>query len=717
MKHNETTDFYVAPNGNDANPGSESMPFATFERAQDSIRKAKQNGGKKITAYFRNGTYRFGETVILSLDDSAPSDGSVVYAAYPGERPVFSAGIRIPGQSWKKLEKEPDHLPERARGHIWTVEVPEAVRDNIPIRSLFEGPEMLPRARGKGFSVVADPVGSDEELRRSSLRYPDGALEAWPDIASGELVVIPTRTWTMNILPVERIDTGANEVFTRFPHTYPMRPNHFDESVWLENVLAVLDKPGEWVYDGNGRIYYWPKTGQPADGIEYPAVTEMIRIEGAIEYDGVADEPVRGIRFEGITFTHNERYQWHGLTGWGIQHDWEAFDRPTAMLRFRGAEECEVKACRFTCGSGAGVRLDLHCKKVVITRCHIDQLGGCGVVACGYGPGTKDVNRGNEISHNHIHHIGLAYWHSPGVFIWQSGDNTIAHNHIHHTGYTGIVVSGRMRWDRDGQMECSRSVRWNETATVVGPDYEQQVWHQAWYPDWKRRNPLYHGSYNRVEYNDIHDVMQIMGDGNGVYISGTGRENVVRYNAVHDCPSTTMAEGIRCDDDQHDTTLHGNLIYNLGGFATGITIKGINVVTNNVIACGSPEKTRRAYISLEVGPLHGAIMQRNILYMPKAAHKLYYQGPRYHGEGPEPLLRDCEADRNLYWCLEDPTRCERHLEIERQYGIEQGSVVADPLFVDPENGDFHLRNDSPALALGFERIPIEEIGIGPENIK
>ncbi len=46
-------------------------------------------------------------------------------------------------------------------------------------------------------------------------------------------------------------------------------------------------------------------------------------------------------------------------------------------------------------------------------------------------------------------------------------------------------------------------------------------------------------------------------------------------------------------------------------------------------------------------------------------------------------------------------------------GADTQSVVADPLFVDPEHGDFTLQPESPALKLGFEQIPFREIGIGP----
>jgi hypothetical protein len=43
-------------------------------------------------------------------------------------------------------------------------------------------------------------------------------------------------------------------------------------------------------------------------------------------------------------------------------------------------------------------------------------------------------------------------------------------------------------------------------------------------------------------------------------------------------------------------------------------------------------------------------------------------------------------------------------------GFDQNSLVADPLFVDPSNGDYRLMDGSPAYALGFQDIPVELIG-------
>lgn len=49
----------------------------------------------------------------------------------------------------------------------------------------------------------------------------------------------------------------------------------------------------------------------------------------------------------------------------------------------------------------------------------------------------------------------------------------------------------------------------------------------------------------------------------------------------------------------------------------------------------------------------------------------------------------------------------------KQKGLDQNSLIADPLFVDPDNGDFTLRPESPAWQLGFQ--PIDLSGAGPRG--
>ncbi|HPS07836.1 MAG TPA: NosD domain-containing protein, partial [Kiritimatiellia bacterium] len=62
----------------------------------------------------------------------------------------------------------------------------------------------------------------------------------------------------------------------------------------------------------------------------------------------------------------------------------------------------------------------------------------------------------------------------------------------------------------------------------------------------------------------------------------------------------------------------------------------------------------------------------------------------------------------------DETEAASEWESWQMAGADTHSVVADPLFVDAEHGDFTLKPDSPALKLGFEPIPFREIGPYPD---
>lgn len=84
--------YYVAPDGNDANPGTIELPFATVGRAQTEVAAGS-------TVYFRGGTY---EVDLLEVDEyssvfarvflmnkSGTEESPIRYWAYRGEKPIF----------------------------------------------------------------------------------------------------------------------------------------------------------------------------------------------------------------------------------------------------------------------------------------------------------------------------------------------------------------------------------------------------------------------------------------------------------------------------------------------------------------------------------------------------------------------------------------------------------------------------------------------------
>lgn len=704
--HEETqvpsADFYVSPSGNDSwsgrlpEPNSDGTdgPFATLLQARDAVRADREIRERDYRVLIRGGTYRLAKTLVFSPADSS-AEHTVTYAAWPGEKPVLSSGV--PVRNWQKPATPPAGLPAAAHGKIWVANV----ADRESFRMLFDGNQKLPRARGVGFSPQNNtPRGSQDY---NTVQFPAGSVPTCANLPDVELRIVPSHFWTMNLLPIESIDENANILRTAVPGTYPLGKNGMTDrdSAWIENALEVLDEPGEWVLDrSRARLYLWPRGETPGEEIVTPALTELIRVEGKIDEAGPTDTPVRGLAFQGLTFTHGDRYPWHGRTGWGLQHDWECFDKPTGLLRFRGAERCTVEDCEFVNSGHTAIRMDLHCQDIRITGNHIHHLGGVGVLLAGYGPGTKDVNRKNLVANNYIHHIGQEYWGSVAVFAWQSGENHISHNHIHHIPYTAILSTGRISRTPPGPGECSRTIRWHETTEEFRKG------------SWKQREPYLHSRNNRIEYNEIHNAMEVLGDGNCIYVSGAGGGTVVRRNFCHDCTGPYMNAVIRCDDDQYETLMEDNICCRTGGYGEGFISKGDNDIVNNVIADLRPVRNHRGYIVFPYGDITGSRIEGNILYSCREGQILYYHslgGKR----GAPPRLADTQTDRNLYFCTKDKHWADAHLKQQREQGNEARSLQADPQFADVDGDDFGFTSSSPAVRLGIHPLDASEMGLEP----
>lgn len=711
-------DFVVSPAGSDADPGTLAQPFATLARARDAVRALGQPQ-RDVLVWLRGGEYRLGETVVFGLADGAAEGHTVSYAAYPGEEPVLTSGVPVTG--WQRLADAPVGLPVVARGKVWVADVsaildrrtarqdpnpgggePTDSRDCSRFYSLYLGDEHLPRARTEGFRPAGGDAGS---LTRMPLSA--GTLPALADLADAELRVIPSHFWIQNLLPIASVEPTALTVAQ--PATYPLGRNSMEDrpSCFVENTLAALDQPGEWVlHAAEKRLYYWPRGDRPEPGIEAPLLTEFLRVEGQIDYAGAADRPVRGIVFQGLKFQHGDRMSWHGGTGWGLQHDWEMFDRPSALVRLRGAEDCAILDCEFTSSAHAGIRLDLHAQHNRIEGNHIHDVGGVGILLAGYGPGTKDVNRDNQIRNNYLHHTGWMYQASPAVFLWQSGHNLVAHNHVHHTPYAAVVVSGRISWDANGRGECSRTCRFPELEAKLGTGFKR--------PDWTGREPFLHARHNVVEDNELHNVMEVTGDGNAVYVSGCGTGNTIRRNWCHDNFGEYMNAVIRNDDDQHGSIFDGNLIARSGGFGEGFINKGANTIVNNIVADLRPTSRQRGYLVLVRYDQTGAVHQGNVYYARRPGQTAIGETPPGGQSKTGSLLKDVASDRNLYFDAADPTWGEQVLARFQPQGVELHSSAADPQFVDADHDDYRFRPGSPALALGIPQpVAVSECGLEP----
>jgi len=440
-----------------------------------------------------------------------------------------------------------------------------------------------------------------------------------------------------------------------------------------------------------------------------PKLLELIRVEGKIDTEGPKDIPVRNLHFKGLTFKHAERYT---LTkdDAGLQHDWNMLDKDNAMVRLRGAENCKIDECHFLYGGSGAIRVDLHGMNNNISNNHIEHMGGGGILLCGYGPGTKDVNKNNTVYNNNIHHVGEIYWQSPGIFLWNSGGNRVANNLIHDTNYCGLIISGcviRFFIESDKREQC-RAIRWHEIGELpkkLTPDVVRPYWHS--------RN-------NIIENNEIHHVMNKLGDGNGIYIRASGPGNIIRRNYIHHLLAETGKQsGIRTDGGQMDVLISENIIFKCR--SQGMILKLNNRFENNIIA--DIFDPRLVYLKIVEGPMQGASNKQNIFYslsekstfiaQPKPGKGLFGEDSR--GRIPA-TMKDVDSDFNIYYCKPDNSLAKKTLNsLQENDNSDKNSLATDPMFVDPENGDFRFKPGSPAIEMGIVPIDISKIGLRKNN--
>jgi len=742
-------DFYVSLVGSDSwsgklaepNASKTDGPFATVHRAKQAVRLIKKDCYRNVYVLIRGGEYMLSETEIFTPADSHYDSYKIVYMAYPGEKPVFSSDIPVTG--WQ-LAKALKGLPAIAKGKVFVAPMPVMPEGKQRFYTLYDKGELLIRARSKGFEPTKVMTGGDGggvdwkgmmKADRNSLYFPRTVLKNWSNLADVEIFVQPNVGYVTNYLTLASVDEKNGLALTVLPATYPMgkidKHLHAMEggSCRIENAIDYLDSPGEWVVNTKEKlVYYWPVSGKPQQ-VTFPSLTAYFFVDGH-EAGGI----VRNIAFKGLTFTRAER-EVITKKDIGLQHEWDMWNKANAMVRFRDAEYCEMSNCRLTNSGSAAVRLDLHAQSNLIKNNLIDYVGGTGILLCGYGPGKLNVNKSNRILNNQIHHCGEFYYQSNGIMIWQSGENIIKNNKLHHLPYDAIVLSGtrpmffQLKGENREQVGTLRTDEIAPEALYQDDTVSYYFSNFVFYNQWPKTAPYYHTRNNIVEDNEAFLVMQKCFDGNAIYLSDVGDGNEIRRNYIHHLNGLGMQQAIRTDAFLKNTTIAENIIYNCNG--GGINLKYYeNNAYNNIIADihdivyeNSAGKTNRMFIGYfsimdvftrdKMPPYTACKIQNNIFYK-VASHNTFYRQGTVNGKLTELKIEECNIDNNLYFDANLNDHGQSAMDFYRTRGADKNSLVADPLFRDIKNGDFRLKENSPAYQLGFKDIDVKRIGITPD---
>ena len=144
----EQASFVVAVDGNDANPGTLSQPFATLERARDEVRKANaaKAADKPIVVAVRGGDYFRTHALELTAGDSGTAAAPVIWRAYNEERVRLLGGRTLTGFQPVADPAVVARLDEVARKHV--------VQLNLRALGIAIYGEMISRGFSRSVSVA-----------------------------------------------------------------------------------------------------------------------------------------------------------------------------------------------------------------------------------------------------------------------------------------------------------------------------------------------------------------------------------------------------------------------------------------------------------------------------------------------------------------------------------------------------------------------------------
>ena len=601
-------------------------PLKTPQAALEQARALRRAGAHDtITIQLRAGSYELAETLVLT-----PEDSDLVFEAAPGERVVLSGGRPIRG--WTKGER-----------NVWTARV-----DGRSFHELFVSGRRAQRARtpNEGF-FRAEGLSPIDKRYRLKFRGED-IRKSWAGTDAEAVVLL---AWAYVRMPITAVDEAAHVATL----AGDPRPSNREDNAryWIENTPDALDARGEWYLDrARGVVSYKPLEGEnlPAEEIVAPALTQLVRLEGAPE----TGKFVRRVTFRGLQFSFTD---WSMGPG-GIA-DTQAASFAAAAFDATGAEDCRIEHCQFSRLGEYAISFGRGSKRNHVVANEIFDIGAGGVKI---GETTQRENEAeqncdNFVTDNHIHNLGHVAPSAIGVWVVQSSRNTVAHNHIHDLPYSAISVG----WT------------WG-----YGPNQSKA---------------------NHVEYNHLHDIgKDMLSDMGAIYTLGVQPGTVIGHNLIHHVQSFTYGGwGIYPDEGSSNMLIEDNVVYACKSAGFHQHYGRENIVRNNIFAFNRESQLMRS----RAEPHVTFTFENNIVYFDDGRLLL----ANWKDDG-------FRMDRNVYWDTRGltPRFSNWSWEEWRARGKDLNSVIADPLFVNAANGDFRLRADSPALKLGFRPIDLSSVG-------
>ena len=526
------SEFWVSPNGDDRNTGTQESPVASVTRALRQARELRRLNqvptNEAVRIVLRGGNHQLIRPLFVRPEDSGTASSPTVIEAAPGEKPVLSGGVPVTG--WRALkEKIPGLLPA-VRGKIWMADAPKFGGRVLEIRQLWVDEGKAIRAREPNGDNLNRLLAWDRQQEEAWI--PAALVKSLQSVLRVEMVI--HQQWEIAVCRLNAIRVEGEKACVTYqqpeskiefehPWPQPVMSTNGNAPFFLANAIEFLDEPGEWFQEmPRGIIYYWPRAGEDLTRAQViaPALETLVKVEGSL------DRPVTHVHFKGIAFEHTtwmrpseaghvplqagmfllDAYKL-SPKGTALQRglDNQAWiGRPPAAVSVGGANNVSFERCRFEHLASAGLDFESGTQDDLVEGCVFRDIGGNGIqlgkfsdagveTHIPYNPeDEREICSREKISNNLVTDCANEDWGCFGIGVGYGREITIEHNEVNNVSYTGISVG----WGWTKATNCLRD--------------------------------------NFIHANHVHHVATRMCDTSGIYTLSAQPGTIVSENSVHD---------------------------------------------------------------------------------------------------------------------------------------------------------------------------------------
>lgn len=640
--------LHVAPDGADANPGTRDRPFATLERARDEIRALKK----------AQGLPKGGVAVELA--------GDLYERAKPLELGAEDSGTADAPIVYRARKGAKARISGGRTLSGWKPVTDKAVLDRLE-----------PAARGKVVQAELKALGVADlggvNANRLELFFNDRpmTLARWPNEGFVKITGL-VEPDTVNVRGTKGSKTGRFLYEGDRPRRWAGEKEPWVHGYWFwdwsdqrqavesidveKRVIAV--KPP---YHGYGyRVGQWFYAFNLFSEIDQPGEWYVDREAGVLYFwppsDIAAGRAVVSVAESLVVMKGVSHVALRGFT-------LEAC-RGTAV-NIEGGAHCTIAACTLRNLGGTAVRIaDAVDSRVV--GCDIYETGDGGIILSG-GDRKSLTPARLAAENNHIHHYGRWNRMYKSAIQLSGVGNAARHNLIHNAPHMAIGFSG---------------------------------------------------NDHSIEFNEIHSVCHESNDAGAIYAgrNWTMRGTAVRHNYLHHINGFEGrgCVGVYLDDMFCGTDIVGNVFYKVTRAAFIGGGRDCTVANNLFVDCPRALHIDSRALGWAKPHTDGWVKEAT----EKGTHLgIRFKEPPYSTRYPQLVnILDDEpyapkgnvVERNIFvgqnWNDVDGRA--------KAYIVMKDNLTdADPLFIGKPPASFELRKDSPAWKLGFQRIPVEKIGL------